>query len=209
MSRTKSKPRVRRTAEQARRVILDAAERRLREGGPEALRLRDIAADVGVSHPAILHHFESRDGLARALQSRAMLGLQADLLAALSGGDESAADLLERVFETLGDSGHARLLAWYALANQHAEEDVPEGGMLAQLAGELHGGRAQRASRLAPPEREDSEFVVRLVAVALLGDALFGPILNRSLASDAGESQRRFRLWLAELIAEHVDRPRR
>jgi AcrR family transcriptional regulator len=202
---------VRRTAEEARRVILSAAERRLREGGPEALRLRDVAADVGVSHPAIIHHFESRDGLARALQARAMRGLQADLLKALEGSGELAGNLLDQMFQTLGDSGHARLVGWYALAGQHGEEDVPEVGMLAELAAALHGRRAERARGLSEPEPEpeDSAFVVRLAAVALLGDALFGPILNRSLASDEGESQRRFRSWLAERIAEHVGRPSR
>ena len=54
--------RIRRTAEEARRLILDAAEKRLAQQGPEGLRLQDIARDIGISHPAILHHFESREG---------------------------------------------------------------------------------------------------------------------------------------------------
>ena len=58
MADTEPKKRVRRTKEEAQRVILDAAEERLANGGPEALRLQDIAADVGISHPAILHHFD-------------------------------------------------------------------------------------------------------------------------------------------------------
>ncbi|MDO9127858.1 MAG: helix-turn-helix domain-containing protein, partial [Parvibaculum sp.] len=67
----KAPKRVRRTAEEARRLILDAAEERLAKQGPEGLRLQDIARDVGISHPAILHHFESREGLVRALIARA------------------------------------------------------------------------------------------------------------------------------------------
>ncbi|MBV1885644.1 MAG: TetR family transcriptional regulator, partial [Parvibaculaceae bacterium] len=59
-SALKARPakRIRRTAEEARRLILDAAEKRLAEQGPEGIRLQDIAKDIGVSHPAILHHFE-------------------------------------------------------------------------------------------------------------------------------------------------------
>ena len=91
-------PRVRRTAEEARRVILDAAEKRLREGGPEALRLQEIARDVGVSHPAILHHFQSRAGLTHALAERAMTRLEEDLREALSGSEGDGASILERVF---------------------------------------------------------------------------------------------------------------
>ena len=62
----------RRTAEEARREILEAARVRLAKGGPEAVRLQDVAADVGISHPAILHHFESREGLLQALATSAM-----------------------------------------------------------------------------------------------------------------------------------------
>src|SRR5690606_21428412 len=72
-SRPASKPagkRIRRPAEEARRLILDAAEVRLAAQGPEGIRLQDIARDVGISHPAILHHFESREGLVRALIAR-------------------------------------------------------------------------------------------------------------------------------------------
>ena len=59
----KKPKRVRRTAEEAKMMILDAAERRLRELGPAGIKLQELAADVGVSHPAILHHFGSRDRL--------------------------------------------------------------------------------------------------------------------------------------------------
>ena len=38
--------RVRRTAEEARRLILDAAEERLARQGPEGLRLQEIASDT-------------------------------------------------------------------------------------------------------------------------------------------------------------------
>ena len=75
--------RIRRTAEEARRLILDAAEERLARQGPEGLRLQDIARDVGISHPAILHHFESREGLVRALVGRANRQLRDTLLSAL------------------------------------------------------------------------------------------------------------------------------
>ena len=78
------KRRVRRSAEEAQRRILDAAEKRLREGGPEAVRLQDIARDVGISHPAILHHFASRDGLTQALERRAMDRLETELVQVLS-----------------------------------------------------------------------------------------------------------------------------
>ena len=105
---TKSPPRRRRrTAAEARAEILDAAEARLREGGPEAMRLQEIAADVGISHPTILHHFQSRDGLVRALGLRITERLVNDLLEALADGPaepQTADHLIEHVFTTLNDS---------------------------------------------------------------------------------------------------------
>ncbi len=203
MSRASRKVRVRRSAAEARRVILDAAEKRLREGGPEAIRLQDIAGDVGVSHPAILHHFGSRAGLTLALQERAMANLRSDLLTALGGpaGSETAAAILDRVFATLGDSGHARLLAWHALANDGGGDAASGGDMLEALSDAIHRRRRQQASEQgAPaPSREDSGFVVRLAAVSMLGDAIL-------YSGQDARVQRRFRTWLAELIVGHLAR---
>ena len=70
-------------------MILDAAEKRLREGGPDAIRLQDIARDVGIAHPTILHHFETRDGLTLALQQRAMQRLEQDLFDVLQPSKRS------------------------------------------------------------------------------------------------------------------------
>jgi len=113
------KTRRRRTAEEARHEILAAAQRRLAEGGPEAIRLQDIARDLGISHPTILHHFESREGLMQALARSAIGALNDDVMRAISEPDRGTTPeaVLDRVFETLGESGHARLLAWSALSD--------------------------------------------------------------------------------------------
>src|SRR5690348_13541122 len=100
-------PRVRRTAEEARARILDAAEVQLRERGPDGLRLADLAAQVGVSHPAILHHFGSRTGLVQAVLERAAQRMGTQIVAALAhdAGPASGAVLLDRAFRVLGDPG--------------------------------------------------------------------------------------------------------
>ena len=60
----------RRTKEEARDEILSAAAKRLLDDGPDALRIADVAADGGMSHPPLLHHVGSRGGLARGGQCR-------------------------------------------------------------------------------------------------------------------------------------------
>ena len=83
MSEAAQQPRRRRrrTAEEARHAILEAAQKRLAECGPEEIRLQDIASDLGISHPAILHHFGSREALMRELSRHAFESLNADLVA--------------------------------------------------------------------------------------------------------------------------------
>lgn len=203
----------RRTAEEARHEILAAAQRRLAEGGPEAIRLQDIARDLGISHPTILHHFQSREGLMQALARSAMGALNADVMRAISDPDRATSPeaVLDRVFETLGESGHARLLAWAALADLAPERPrtsiQPQEQVLRVLADVVHrrvGEEARQAGGRTPP-REEADFTVRLVAAAMLGDALIGDVLSRTGGLPEGPAvQRRFRGWLARLLDEHL-----
>jgi len=59
-------------ADQARGRILAAAERKLAELGPEQLRLTELAAELGITHQAILHHFGSREELVSAVLAQAI-----------------------------------------------------------------------------------------------------------------------------------------
>src|SRR5690349_16118131 len=113
-------PRVRRTAEDARTAILDATERRLVESGPAGIRLQDVASDVGVSHPTILHHFGSRDRLVEAVIARRVAAMNHEVILALvggsRGGEASAIALFEKIYEMFGPKGgHARVVAFLAL----------------------------------------------------------------------------------------------
>jgi AcrR family transcriptional regulator len=202
--------RQRRPASEARRAILEAAGKRLREGGPEAVRLQDVARDLGVSHPAILHHFGSREGLMRALADHVVHGLETELLAGLreAASEATVLDLVTRVFDALGDAGQARLLAWRALAGEpESEAGEARPTLLGALAELVHARRGEHARGLGrpAPAREDSEFVVRLAAAAMLGEGVAGGVFDRSLgrAADAGEGRRRFRAWLARLLVAH------
>jgi len=208
LSTVKSRRR-RRTAEEAHREILTAAQRRLAAGGPEAIRLQDIAADVGISHPAVLHHFGSREGLLRSLARSALTSLNADILRAISDPAAGAtpAQILDRIHGTLGDSGHARLMAWYVLSGYPLPPRDEDEHLLRALADALFA-RVAESARLAgrtPPRREEIDFTVRLVAVAMMGDAIFDGVVSRSAAQPEGpDLQRRFRAWLGELLSERL-----
>jgi AcrR family transcriptional regulator len=197
--------RVRRTPEEAKRLILETAEALIARTGPQGLRLQDIAAAAGISHPLILHHFASRAGLIRALTRQAAAELRDRLVAAMAAPDYSLEQQLDRVFDAFR-GGLAQRLAWLA-----AED--PEGGeagnamIVRDIVDVLHARRSAAAPDGAIP-RSDTEALIHLVAVAAFGEAMYGEELRRSAGSDEGEETgRRVRAWLAALIREHQARP--
>jgi len=198
--------RVRRTAEEARRLILDAAAKRLEEQGPEGIRLQDIANDIGISHPAILHHFESREGLVAALVERTSIQLRAQLMAALDGSgaqNSDGAGLIDDVFKELSDRGTARLWAWLKLTGREGDP-ARDMTLLTDMVKELHQRRTAtaQAQGLPMPSEEDTLFMAMLTASAAIGDAIMGD----SFAAESGldkAGRQRFRVWLAEVLSSH------
>jgi AcrR family transcriptional regulator len=195
--------RVRRTPEEARRLILDAAQAVIAKTGPEGLRLQDIAAAAGISHPLILHHFGSRAGLVRALTRQAVGELKDRLVAAMTQPEYSPGEGIDRVFETFR-GGLALRLAWLAIEDPDGDSNTSQ--VLREIADLMHARRLAVAipEDGAPPPREDTEFLVHLVAAAAFGDAIYGRQLRKSAGiADEEDAARRFRLWLAELLRTH------
>jgi len=194
----------RRTAEEARQRILEAAQKRLVEAGPEGLRLQELAADLGISHPAILHHFGSREGLLAALATHGVQGLNAELAGRIRRGAVDLEQILDRTAELLSDGGQARLLAWLALSNRPEPGERPHVlADLAALAHEARRGRLKAEGRRAPPF-EDTAFTILLVGLALFGDALVGDLMRESVGVEGPGGSRRFRGWLADLLGAHL-----
>jgi AcrR family transcriptional regulator len=214
MEPMKKPRRTRRTSEDARRAILDAAEKRLEAVGPAGLRLQDVAADVGIGHPAILHHFGSREGLVKAVIARSVEALHEDLFRtiAAAGKDErppSGVDLFERTFETLGARGHARLIAWLLLSGYDPlDSDVTRRGWTA-IAEATHALRTEAwkaQKRKREPDFEDTLFAVIASSLALFGQAIAGPSIFEITGYGRDPNvEKRFRLWLASLFTKHLE----
>jgi AcrR family transcriptional regulator len=194
--------RLRRTPEEARRLILETAQALIASTGPEGLRLQDIAAAAGISHPLILHHFGSREGLVRALTRQAVAELRDKLVAAMESSEYSVEEQLDRVFDAFRD-GLAQRLAWLATVD-------PGGGtegtqmIMRDIADRLHARRIATAPPGVAITRGDTDALIHLVATAAFGDALYGAQLHRSAGLPAtSETDRSFRLWLAGLIRAH------
>ena len=192
--------RTRRSAEEARQRILEAAQKELMRVGPEALRLTDLARALQISHPAILHHFGSRAGLVAAVVRHSLQTLHAQLIATLARGNRATdrSELIEMVASVCGEGGLGRLLAWLLLSDEHAQvtgsRELPL-RQLAEAAFELRSRLGHDGSY------EDTLFEVQLLAITLLGDAIFGNAVRRASGASAGRAPARdFRKRLARLL---------
>jgi AcrR family transcriptional regulator len=194
--------RQRRTPEGARRLILETAQALIADTGPEGLRLQDIAAAAGISHPLILHHFGSREGLVRALNQQAVAELRDKLVAAIESSEYSVEQQLDGVFDAFRD-GLGQRLAWLATVD-------PGGGtegtqmIMRDIGDRLHARRVATALPGATITRDDTDALIHLVATVAFGDALYGAQLHRSAGlPPTSETDRDFRLWFAALIRSH------
>jgi AcrR family transcriptional regulator len=200
--RKRSASRGRRSTVDTRSAILEAAERRLVGGGPEAIRLQEIAADVGISHPAILHHFGNRKGLVESMVLNSLAKLQAQLLEGWPSLKEPDIEgVLERFYEVASHRGVARMLAWLTLSRQNFKTMAPN--LLRPAAEQMHAGRVRKAQneRRQPPELQETLFAATLLTILVLGDSLFGPSVRRAMGlGSKADSTRRFRRWFTKVL---------
>lgn len=198
-------PRRRLPAEEARERILSAAEAKLADVGPEGLRLTELAADLGISHPAILHHFGSREELVQAVVARAITRFNDRLAEALSTRTEKPGALLEMIAEFFAAQGNARLMGWLVLSGRTSKSHGRSRSRSSPMKRVLELAHAQRvqASPRKHIDYEDTKFLSQLSALALLGDAIFGDLFRTACGDAPGpESARDFRKRLATLIRD-------
>lgn len=167
-------PRVRRRPDEARRLILDAAEGLLAEGGVAAVQVRAVAVRVGMTDAGVNHHFGTRGRLLEALLRHGGRKIRAGVEEVLRSWLDHGADLA-RLVDTLAAfyrQGYGEL--GVAL---HAAGWRDEGaGMLAPVVDALHALRppADRTSI------EDTRLAVAALHQALATDPVYGPAFRRS-----------------------------
>ena len=202
--------RIRRTPEAAKLAILEAAERRLIEEGPDGVRVQHIAADLGITGAALHYHFGSRETLIDAVRRFSAKRLLTDIEAILEAWDVDRLDLhrLSALFrKTYADRGAARLIFWLALSGRK-----PRGsGLLKGLVEAVHQTRERRAvaSGRAPPPISDTRFVVALLSSIHAVMPVAGDALLLSASAEASEQGvERFLDWVVDLLDAHLNAAR-
>lgn len=105
------KIRVRRTPEDARQLILASAERLLVSGGVQAVQMRSVARESGITDAGVAHHFGSLNGLLEALiehgAARVRLAIS-EAVAEWISETPQVGSLIKRISEVY-ESGYAEL----------------------------------------------------------------------------------------------------
>ncbi len=191
------KKRVRRKPEDARALILDAAEKSMAADGPAGIRLQDVAKAAGVSHPTILHHFGNREGLVHALNLRTLEDLKAALVEGMKTTGNHSDDGVALSFAVYRN-GLAQRMVWLLQSDA-----VPQAGRLnifESIVAALHEERKGFARPGHAPDIADTRNVVHLVTVAAMGDALIGARLRQTSGEKDRTAGAAFEKWLSELI---------
>jgi AcrR family transcriptional regulator len=188
--------RVRRSPEDARALILDAAERVFGRELPDAVGLKEVAREAGVSHALITHYFGTYESLVEATLERRFVRLRERLfeeVVAAIGHDADVPEILESYRRAIGsaaaDATTVRLATWAVMSGR-----ANASGFFSHRIQGLKLLADTLERRPNPPVREDIEFaIVVSFAMAIVGQighrALGGAFGHRALDKDELESR--------------------
>jgi len=202
---TRTAKRVRRSPEAAKTHILDIAEQRLATHGPEGLKIADVAKEAGITHSTVLHHFGSAAELQKALVERMTASLLGDILKTLDSDEIESGDvaqIVSRVFSTLSDRGHARLMAWLTLTGQR-DHSMSEGDhLLADVVSLIERRLNNQEGTTSRDAHKAAQYVVMLAAFAAIGDGVSREFLSPIIGLDEEDAQEGFRRWFADMLSD-------
>ncbi|MGY0063116.1 TetR/AcrR family transcriptional regulator [Streptomyces sp. LZ34] len=142
-----------------RTALLTRAEQTLRDKGPGALSLRELARDIGVSHAAPSRHFKDKRALLDALALEGFDRFLGALTAARDKSGEAFADQLgaiARAYVGFATGNAALLDLMYSAKHEPGapQELIACSQRLASIATELiEGGQRRGEVRPGPAER--------------------------------------------------------
>ena len=188
-----AKKRTRRSPEEARALILEAAERVFATHLPDVVGLKEVAREAGVSHALVTHYFGTYAALVEATLERRFHQLRDDLVPivmSLATKDADAKTMLDAhrraIAKAASDPATLRLVTWALLSGRVGADDFFPHRMqgLKLLADSLE------ARSTAP--REDLEFLLvatfALTVVWTLGHRAFAGALGKKPSRALDES---------------------
>ncbi|MCA2263253.1 TetR/AcrR family transcriptional regulator [Mycobacterium marseillense] len=194
-----SQPRIRRRPDEAKSLILKAAEELLIEGGPRAIEVRAVAERVGMTDAGINHHFQGRDGLLVALLRHGGGRVRAAVEHAAQDWVRRGARVAELVdcIATVYEDGYGEL----AMALHAAGWRDDGGGILDPVVDALHAARKKSGGHR--PARSDTRLAVAALHQALATESAYGAAFRRSAGiaePEASQHRQQRRWWVRTLV---------
>ncbi len=165
----------RRKPDAVRRDALEIGRRLLIEGGPSAITLKAIGAELGMSHANLIHHFGSAEVFQAQLRDLMVQDLTrtvTGLLARHASESVDAATIVDQVFAAYRSGGIGVLMAWSVLTGNAHETDE-----LAQVIGELVA--ALESLIEGPESAARAREMVSLVTLLAFAESLIGKSLAK------------------------------
>ncbi len=185
---------MRRSPDEARRAVLEAAMSLLAEGGVAAVQVRAVAARVGMTDAGVTHHFGSRQNLLTELLRHGGREVRAALREVVASWLEDGVDLEQLV--TSLDALYRRGYGELAVALHAAGWRERGSGMLDPVVDALH--------RLRPPGSsvDDTRLAVAALHHAVATDSVYGRAFRRSAGltgAAADDPTASLRWWARQL----------
>lgn len=124
------KQRVRRSPEEAKTHILDAAERVFAKALPDVVGLKDVAKEAGISHALVTHYFGTYTGLVEATLERRFHRIRDELAPEIMNMVQDEADARtmlgahrRAIGKVMSDPATVRLMIWALLSGRLSADD--------------------------------------------------------------------------------------
>lgn len=206
-----ARKRVRRSPEEARTLILDAADAVFREHLPDAVGLKEVAKAAGVSHALVTHYFGTYANLVEAALERRFRRLRESLVGHLVGVLEAEGDVGEvlatyraAIAKNALDPVTMRLATWALMSGRVAQDDFFSHRMRGlQFLADALGERSK-------VPREDLEFMLIASFAMTVGWTIAGNAISGALGKKKDAAQdAAFESRVASMLDAYLQRLRR
>jgi AcrR family transcriptional regulator len=202
--------RLRRQPEEVRLAALESARKLLLSHGPDAITLKAVSDDLGMTHTNLIHHF----GSAEALQSTLMRDMVSNLTATMENavarfrsGEGDIREFVDIVFDAFDKGGAGRLAAWLMVSG-NGKLFAPVGDVVRTYLAHIEEGAHADAAQAADLHRRFTTSMLFMVITAF-GDAIIGDTMRKMVDSERDTIRNVVRDFLPQLSPLVSERQRR
>lgn len=189
--------RKRRSPEEAKREILHVARQLVLEEGPDALKIKRVAQMIGISHPTILHHFGSAEGLLTQLQQDMALRMRRafiDVLSNISPQKDRMEVFLE-ILQVISQKENGAILAFLLASGIDPFPPAEDKGL-------------EKITLMLAKDRNfsmsDLKNVVLTVLLATYAESMIGDHLRARIGLQK-QSPEELRTWMLDVFSKHLE----